>query len=67
MMQPANFRTMVYTSTLGLFFGLVGVVLGLCNMGLPHWAVLVGISIASVVTTVAGVAQISELYSRLDK
>ena len=67
MMQPANFKAMMFTSTFGLFFGLVGVTLGLCNAGLPRWAVLVGICITAVVTTTAGVMQISELYSRRDE
>lgn len=61
-MKPKNFNTLVMTSAMGLFFGIVGCVLGLKAMGMPFWGVAVGIGIAGAAAILAGLNQSSELY-----
>lgn len=49
-------------SSMGLFFGIVGCLLGLKAMGMPLWGVTVGVGIAGVVSMLVGSRQIAELY-----
>jgi hypothetical protein len=61
-MKPKNFRTLVMTSWMGTFFGVIGCLIGLRSIGMPNWIVVVGIGVAGTFSVIVGSKQISELY-----